>query len=180
MHCIPNVSMAIHIEFESTRDPTIDTMSVLCLGPKYSGKTHLLTKLSKLQFGEDATSPHIVPTIGTNIFSIKLPVKQKTTSKQKSNVYVQVREVGGTMAPMWKNYLTDAKKLMYVVDTSNLCQISAAGINMSSNFIHSNSLHKNDISRCPFIFTARRSSSTTRESVNCADKNGFGIQTDAK
>lgn len=103
-------------------------MSVLCLGPKYSGKTHLLTKLSKLQSGEDTTSPHIVPTIGTNIFSIKLPVKQKTTSKQKSHVYVQVREVGGTMAPMWKNYLNDAKKLMYVVDTSNLCQISAAGI----------------------------------------------------
>lgn len=102
-------------------------MSVLCLGPKYSGKTHLLTKLTKLQLGENVTSPHIVPTIGTNIFSIKLPSKHKTTTKQKSNVYVQVREVGGTMAPMWKNYLNDVKKLMYVVDTSNLCQISAAG-----------------------------------------------------
>lgn len=111
-------------------------MSVLCLGPKYSGKTHLLTKLTKLQLGENVTSPHIVPTIGTNIFPIKLPAKQKIASKQqqKSNVYVQVREVGGTMAPMWKNYLNDVKKLMYVVDTSNLCQISAAGISPS----HSN------------------------------------------
>lgn len=31
------------------------------------------------------------------------------------------------MAPMWKNYLTDISKIMYVVDTANLCQISAAG-----------------------------------------------------
>ncbi|KAJ6600716.1 ADP-ribosylation factor-like protein 16 [Pseudolycoriella hygida] len=103
-------------------------MTVLCLGPKYAGKTHLLTKLTRSQLGENVTSPHIVPTIGTNIFSIKLPARQKTTSKQKSNVYVQVREVGGTMAPMWKNYFGDVKKLMYVVDTSNLCQISAAGV----------------------------------------------------
>uniref|UniRef100_T1HY59 Uncharacterized protein n=2 Tax=Rhodnius prolixus TaxID=13249 RepID=T1HY59_RHOPR len=32
------------------------------------------------------------------------------------------------MAPLWNHFYRGVKKLMFVVDTSNLCQISAAGV----------------------------------------------------
>lgn len=124
--------------------PTSQRNNVLCLGPKGAGKTHLL---SSLQHPDSINSTsHSVPTIGTNIFSIQLPPRKKTTSVEYSmngkrgstsgtngsqanggKSTAMVREVGGTMAPMWSNYLGDVTKIMYVVDTSNLCQISAAG-----------------------------------------------------
>lgn len=143
--------------------------SSLCLGPKNSGKTHLLASLQTP--GSITTVSHSVPTIGTNIFRIKLngnkstasttaskSTSNATCSKQKKvavaasaarqsqmakNTEVVLLEIGGTMAPMWTNYLGNVSKFMYVVDTSNLCQISAAGefgcsINvLTHSFIHS-------------------------------------------
>lgn len=127
--------------------PTEQRNNVLCLGPKGAGKTHLL---SSLQHPDSINNTsHSVPTIGTNIFSIQLPQQQR--KKNASGEFAMngkrgstaggsngaqanggkatamVREIGGTMAPMWCNYLADVSKIMYVVDTSNLCQISAAG-----------------------------------------------------
>ncbi|XP_022907977.1 ADP-ribosylation factor-like protein 16 [Onthophagus taurus] len=87
----------------------------LCLGPSGSGKTLLLKKLQNWLSVDETTTA--VPTVGTNIFLIK------SGSNQHS-----VREIGGQMAPIWSNYFTGIKKLIYVVDTSNLCQISAAGV----------------------------------------------------
>lgn len=121
-------------------------ISCLCLGPKQSGKTHLLTSLQVP--GSVTNVSHSVPTIGTNIFQIKLPDKFSTakgttqsngtvakhrkpsssTSKSSKNRELTVLEIGGSMAPMWKNYLSNVSKIIYVVDTSNLCQISAAGL----------------------------------------------------
>lgn len=121
-------------------------MTVLCLGPKGAGKTHLLSSLQHP--GSIDSTSHSVPTIGTNLFSIELPTRTQTaaaahstaSSKRCSVVTspnaakaaatartAHVREVGGSMAPMWTTYLGDVTKIMYVVDTSNLCQISAAG-----------------------------------------------------
>lgn len=136
-------------------------MFCLCLGPKHSGKTHLLNSLQNP--GSINTTTYSVPTIGTNLFTINIltpphirkksnninnnttinniidcPINiklkktmisnnNKNTNNNHRNI-IQIREIGGTMAPMWKNYLTDVDKIMYVVDTSNLCQISAAGI----------------------------------------------------
>lgn len=125
----------------------------LCLGPKGSGKTHLLSSLQTP--GSITNVSHSVPTIGTNIFRIKLngnksgastssakSTSTATCSKQKKvaaaasaarqsqlakATEVVVHEIGGTMAPMWTNYLANVSKIIYVVDTSNLCQISAAG-----------------------------------------------------
>lgn len=127
-----------------------DTPSCLCLGPKGSGKTHLLSSLQSP--GSITTVSHSVPTIGTNIFRIKLNGSKSaasgksgsnaTCSKQKKvaaatsaarqsqfvkNTEIVVHEIGGAMAPMWTNYLGNVSKIIYVVDTSNLCQISAAG-----------------------------------------------------
>ena len=39
-----------------------------------------------------------------------------------------IREVGGVMVPLWSQYFEDVKRMLYVVDASNLCQISAAGV----------------------------------------------------
>lgn len=119
----------------------------LCLGPKQSGKTHLLSSLQSS--GCITNVSHSVPTIGTNIYSIKLldsSQKQSNTStaissntakskaignanirRSMKNPTVTVMEIGGSMAPMWSNYLNNVSKILYVIDTSNLCQISAAG-----------------------------------------------------
>lgn len=122
--------------------------SYLCLGPKQSGKTHLLSSLQTA--GSITNVSHSVPTIGTNLYTIKLP----GTGSKKSNTTIPsttvttankkaggsgsfrrstkkptitVMEIGGSMAPMWSNYLSNVSKILYVIDTSNLCQISAAG-----------------------------------------------------
>lgn len=86
-------------------------MSILCLGPKGSGKTLLLNTLQDPDSVNDTT--HSIPSIGTNIFTIKLPTKE-TEGKKKANAkqYAQIRELGGTMAPMWKNYYDDVEKIM--------------------------------------------------------------------
>lgn len=99
--------------------------NILCLGPKGSGKTLLLNTLQDPESVNDTT--HSVPTVGTNIFTIKMPVADGEKKNSNAKKYIQIRELGGTMAPMWKNYYDGVEKIMYVIDTSNLCQISAAG-----------------------------------------------------
>lgn len=103
------------------------TISCLCLGPKGVGKSHLL---SSLQCPESINfTSYSVPTAGTNLFTIKLPERKANATNKKKTIkkVINIREVGGLMAPLWKNYLTNVDKILYVVDTSNLCQISAAG-----------------------------------------------------
>lgn len=89
---------------------------IICLGPTGAGKTLLLKKLQNKE--EIDTTSNTVPTIGTNLTNIKLENQKEVT----------IREVGGAMAPMWKNYYNGVKKIIYVVDASNLCQIAAAGV----------------------------------------------------
>lgn len=120
----------------------IELPKCLCLGPKQSGKTHLLASLQSP--GSISTVTHSVATIGTNIYTIKLPdsstaktssslnnPKPKTASSNSRRSSkcskIIVREIGGEMAAMWTNYLSNVSKILYVIDTSNLCQISAAG-----------------------------------------------------
>lgn len=88
---------------------------VLCLGPTSSGKTLLLKKLQNVNSVDRTTGS--VPTVGTNIFTVKLGDKQ-----------VLIRELGGVMAPLWSKYFEGENKVIYVVDASNLCQVSAAGV----------------------------------------------------
>lgn len=87
----------------------------LCLGPTGSGKTLLLRKLQYLHAVDETTTA--VPTVGTNMFHLK-----------RGNIQLVVRELGGIMAPIWPKYFANLNKIMYVVDTSNLCQISASGV----------------------------------------------------
>ncbi|CAD7092841.1 unnamed protein product [Hermetia illucens] len=101
-------------------------MPIFCLGPKGSGKTHLLRRLETSDSVDNTT--YSVPTVGTNIYSIQIPNKDTNASKRNAVKIVQILEIGGTMAPLWRQYFTDVNKIIYVVDTSNLCQISAAGV----------------------------------------------------
>ncbi|XP_075991057.1 ADP-ribosylation factor-like protein 16 [Anticarsia gemmatalis] len=93
---------------------------VLCLGPKGSGKTTLMKKLQNAEGIDDTFSP--VPTIGTNLYDIYY------LNKHGKKQMLSIREIGGEMAPLWHNYLDGVEKVIYVVDTSNLCQISAAAV----------------------------------------------------
>lgn len=88
---------------------------ILCLGPLSSGKTLLLKNLQSNENIDNTTTA--VPTMGTNIFKVRI----------QDNIY-EIRELGGAMAPIWSMYLHDVSKVIYVVDASNLCQISAASV----------------------------------------------------
>lgn len=96
----------------------------LCLGPIGSGKTLLLRKLQNVN-NVDKTTPS-VSTIGTNLFDIKFG----------DGTQISIRELGGMMAPLWKNYFSNINKVIYVVDASNLCQISAAGVLLYTILVH--------------------------------------------
>lgn len=137
-------------------------ISCICLGPKRSGKTHLLKTLQDNESVDETT--YSTPTNGTTIYNITFPTKscgeeaskpkpppppppepngngaQLKDNEQKRKVKVvqplksiRVLEIGGSMAPIWRQYFNDVKKIMYVVDTANLCQISAAGMLRNSN-----------------------------------------------
>ncbi|XP_059611035.1 ADP-ribosylation factor-like protein 16 [Phlebotomus argentipes] len=104
-------------------------MSYICIGPKGSGKTHLLHCLKETESINETS--YSVSTVGTNIYTIRNPnVKETESNKQKARqvLSVQIREIGGTMAPIWRRYFEGVTHVIYVVDTSNLCQISAAGV----------------------------------------------------
>lgn len=86
------------------------------MGATGSGKTLLLRKLQKKCEIDETTSS--VPTVGTSMFKMKMP----------NNKSIIIRELGGTVAPLWHHYYNFVEKIIFVVDTSNLCQISASGI----------------------------------------------------
>lgn len=125
---------------------------VLILGPEGSGKTVLL---KHLQFYAQSTPafrtwdtmrdvpPHLA-TFGTNIgkFRLKpppsiaqavLPDQRQPPKKAKKSLAdlsreVTLREVGGAMGPIWDSYYASAKAVIYVIDSANPFQLSAAAI----------------------------------------------------
>ncbi|XP_029036588.2 ADP-ribosylation factor-like protein 16 [Osmia bicornis bicornis] len=88
----------------------------LCLGPAKSGKT-ILMKCLQGDDVDDAT--HTVSTNGINLFTVK---------NNTGEFDMVIKEIGGSMAPIWKHYFDKVRKIIYVVDASNLCQISVAGV----------------------------------------------------
>lgn len=91
-------------------DDSEKKITILCLGPKGSGKTTLLKKLQDAEGIDNTYSP--VPTIGTNIYDINY------LNKHGKKQTVQVREVGGEMAPLWSNYLDGVEKVSNILNHS--------------------------------------------------------------
>ena len=110
--------------------------NILVLGPEGSGKSLLIKRLQYLAMnGLDAEFeevPSTVPTVGNDILQLNINSKEVT-----------LREVGGAMAPIWKNYYKHADALIYIVDKSNQFQLSAACIMLLTMLSHETVKGKN-------------------------------------
>lgn len=98
-------------------------MTTICIGRKGAGKTHLLSCLrdpDSINF-----TSHSVPSVGTNIFRITNP--KVGEGKAPKVPWLDVKEIGGAMSPLWHRYYDNVNRLIFVIDTSNLCEISGAG-----------------------------------------------------
>lgn len=130
----------------------------LCVGPRSSGKTMLL---NSIQYpGSVNFTTHSVNTVGTNLYTINNHneiVTKKKGSKSSVKKSITIRELGGEMAVMWKNYYSESvEKILFVVDTSNLCQISCAGkISQFHCISFSNFLISFNHCRSSFILNSR-------------------------
>ncbi|XP_053309165.1 ADP-ribosylation factor-like protein 16 [Spea bombifrons] len=96
----------------------------LLLGAPGVGKTLLMKRLQKLSSkdSEDMMDvPPTQPTVGTNLTDLAV-----------HRTRVTVREVGGSMGPIWHSYYRDCKRVMFVVDASNPVQVSASCIQLLS------------------------------------------------
>ena len=106
------------------------------MGPQSSGKTSLLNRLKWLNkcsktVKEKQAAPEknelpeltaFLPTSGTNISTLTFEVKKS----KKPACAIQLRESGGSMAPIWNKYYEDAAMFMFVLDGSNPYRLSAA------------------------------------------------------
>ena len=120
----------------------MSTCECLILGPEGAGKTLLLKKLKRMitiealeknstqakvqpnsQDSWPITDPsppegvlHTLPTAGTNLEQLRI----------SKGVVCTLRECGGSTAPVWSSYYKHCNMIVYVVDSNNTTQISAA------------------------------------------------------
>ncbi|KAL7648110.1 UNVERIFIED_CONTAM: hypothetical protein RMT77_000011 [Armadillidium vulgare] len=96
----------------------------LCIGPEGSGKTLLLKQIISQ---EKLVDTKTIPTVGVNLYKICQPEKKP----------IYIRELGGSMAPIWHSYYRGIQKIIYVVDASNLLQLGSATLSLLSLISHS-------------------------------------------
>ena len=109
-------------------------MTCLVLGCSGVGKTLLLKRLDSMcgagrggrSFSDGGGSrftevPVTYSTVGTELVNLNV--------RGGGSAEVVMREVGGSMAPIWHNYYKDcAGTVIYIMDVSNRVQVSAAAI----------------------------------------------------
>lgn len=102
----------------------------LVLGPQGVGKSLLLKKLKLVSFekrGRDSnganetTAREILPTLPT----VGCAVEVVRLGKNETCL---VKEYGGSMAPVWSTAYSESDLVVYVIDSSNSAQISAATV----------------------------------------------------
>ncbi|XP_078736290.1 ADP-ribosylation factor-like protein 16 isoform X1 [Lampetra fluviatilis] len=101
---------------------------LLLLGPTGSGKTLLLKRLQKIFAGERVDKwevPSTVPTVGTNLVDVSVGKRRLT-----------LRELGGTMAPIWDSYYKHSAAVIFVVDVANPRQLASAGVQLWEVLAH--------------------------------------------
>ncbi|XP_054716103.1 ADP-ribosylation factor-like protein 16 [Uloborus diversus] len=93
---------------------------LICIGPKSVGKTLLLRRLQQANIHCDPYDEifSTVPTVGVNIARISF----------SKHHYLNVHELGGSMAAIWPMHFDGCKGIMFVIDAVNLQQISCACI----------------------------------------------------
>ncbi|XP_053561973.1 ADP-ribosylation factor-like protein 16 isoform X1 [Bombina bombina] len=96
----------------------------LLLGAPGVGKTLLMKRLQKLNSREQADLTDVPPTlstVGTNLTDLTFQRKRVT-----------MREVGGSMGPIWPSYYKDCRRVLFLVDAANPCQVSSSCIQLLS------------------------------------------------
>nr|XP_045592698.1 ADP-ribosylation factor-like protein 16 [Procambarus clarkii]XP_045592699.1 ADP-ribosylation factor-like protein 16 [Procambarus clarkii]XP_045592700.1 ADP-ribosylation factor-like protein 16 [Procambarus clarkii]XP_045592701.1 ADP-ribosylation factor-like protein 16 [Procambarus clarkii]XP_045592702.1 ADP-ribosylation factor-like protein 16 [Procambarus clarkii] len=98
---------------------------LLCVGPEGTGKTLLLRRLANLT--KTDISMTTVPTVGLNIATIQQGPEMPP---------INIRELGGSMAPIWQSYYSGVRKVIYVVDAVNLTQLAEATLLLMDLLAH--------------------------------------------
>lgn len=106
---------------------------ILCVGTSGSGKSVLLKCL------QNKSNPGLlqadlmmstIPTVGSNLVTLtRIRMKKNQTLPPEE---VVIREVGGTLAPIWHSYVESGamKGILYLVDASNPETIGASTLYM--------------------------------------------------
>uniref|UniRef100_A0A3Q2YRP1 ARF like GTPase 16 n=4 Tax=Hippocampus comes TaxID=109280 RepID=A0A3Q2YRP1_HIPCM len=122
---VPREATVLHANAQRNPEPKMSRHEVcLLLGATGVGKTLLLKRLLKLSLQgavEMDSPPHTLPTVGTNLTDMTLRRKKLT-----------IRELGGCMGPIWPSYFNDCSSVIFVVDSSNIAQVSASCIQLLS------------------------------------------------
>mmetsp|Transcript_43922 Transcript_43922/g.91662 ORF Transcript_43922/g.91662 Transcript_43922/m.91662 type:complete len:191 (+) Transcript_43922:284-856(+) len=95
-----------------------DCGEVLLLGCEGSGKTLLLRQIARQcsrERKDEQFSTATQPSVGVDIVSIKLGGRSYS-----------LREVGGTMQPVWPKYFEACRGVIFVADASSMQQLSGA------------------------------------------------------
>jgi len=126
---------------------------VVCVGGPGSGKTLLLKLLVDKNFNKDNV---IVPTVGVNLYTKEFKLKNK------KKISVQIRELGGELAPLWTDYLNQETCLVFVIDTQNLGQLGLVGVKLLEciSQLEKNSNTFNQVGRLCVVWTKKGSAKT--------------------
>ena len=121
---------------------------VLCIGGKGAGKTLLLSLLEDKNFNPDSC---LVPTVGVNIFTV--PVE--TGGKKKKTVEIPVRELGGELSPLWRDYLRTERSVIFVINSQDLSKAGLVAVKLCEalSVLEDVSRHSQQLCRLCVVWT---------------------------
>lgn len=99
---------------------------VICIGARGAGKTVLLKALCDQE--NFSLDKFVLPTVGVNIFRYPLP---KSVGKGRKQASLDIRELGGELAPIWQSYLSKETKVIFVINTQALSQVALVGVKLT-------------------------------------------------
>ncbi|KAG9473548.1 hypothetical protein GDO78_004053 [Eleutherodactylus coqui] len=70
--------------------------------------------------------------MNSSILGVLLKVGTNLTDLTIQRTRVTVREVGGSMVPIWPSYYKDCPAVLFIVDAANINQVSASCIQLLS------------------------------------------------
>ena len=82
----------------------------------------LLSLLEDKNFNPD--SP-LVPTVGVNIFRVTTG-----TARKDKKVEISVRELGGELCPLWRDYLRSESNVIFVINSQDLSKAGLVAVKL--------------------------------------------------